>query len=80
MKDVERLTLNITEAAQALGISRPAMYTLIHREGFPSLKVGSRRLISRELLAEWVRAQASGQKETAPVLQHRDGKETTQDR
>ena len=32
------------------------MYNLIHQEGFPTLTVGSRRLISRELLEEWVRA------------------------
>lgn len=59
------LVYSVTEAAQALGISRPAMYSLIHQEGFPTLKVGSRRLISKELLAAWVREQASGQKETA---------------
>ena len=68
------LTYSVTEAARALGISRYAVYNLIHREGFPSLKVGGRRLISRELLAEWVRAQAGGQKEAAPVLTHQDGR------
>lgn len=59
------LVYSVAEAAQALGISRPTMYGLIHREGFPTLKVGNRRLISKELLAEWVRTQAGGQKETA---------------
>lgn len=58
------LVYNVTEAAQALGISRRSMYELLHREDFPaSLKIGSRRLISKELLAEWVRDQA--QKENA---------------
>lgn len=52
------LTYSVTEAAEALGISRRAMYDLIHREDFPTLKVGGRRLISKELLAEWVKAQA----------------------
>lgn len=52
------LVYNVTEAAAALGISRRAMYDLLHREDFPTLKVGGRRLISRELLAEWVRQQA----------------------
>lgn len=61
------LTYTVAEAAQALGISRPTMYNLIHQEGFPTLKVGSRRLISRELLAEWVREQAGGPKEAAPA-------------
>ena len=57
------LTYNVTEAAAALGISRRSMYDLIHREDFPTLKVGGRRLISKELLAEWVKDQA--RKETA---------------
>lgn len=60
------LTYSVTEAAEALGVSRRTMYDLLHKEGFPTLKVGGRRLISRELLAEWVRVQAGGQKETAP--------------
>ena len=59
------LTYSVTEAAQALGVSRRTMYDLLHKEGFPTLKVGGRRLISRELLAEWVRVQAGGQKEAA---------------
>lgn len=54
------LVYSITEAAQALGISRRTMYNLIHKEGFPTLMVCGRRMISRELLAEWVRAQAGG--------------------
>lgn len=60
------LVYNVTEAAQALGISRRSMYNLLHQEGFPTLMVGGRRLISRELLAEWVRAQAGGQEESRP--------------
>ena len=54
----EKLTYSVTEAAEALGISRPTMYELIHREGFPSLRVGNRVLISRKRLAEWVDQQA----------------------
>ena len=57
----ERLALSITEAAAALGISRHSMYNLINTEGFPTFTVGGRRLISRELLAEWVKAQAQKQ-------------------
>lgn len=55
---VAELTYNVTEAAEALGISRHSMYELLHREDFPTLKVGGRRLISKKLLAEWVDAQA----------------------
>lgn len=52
---MEKLTYSVEEAAEAIGVSRSAMYNLIHIDGFPTLKVGNRRLISRELLAEWVR-------------------------
>lgn len=56
----QKLTYTVTEAAAVLNISRASMYALIHREGFPTLRVGKRRLISRELLAVWVRQQAGG--------------------
>lgn len=55
---VEKLTYSVTEAAEALGVSRPTMYELIRREGIPTLKVGSRVLISRKRLTEWVDQQA----------------------
>ena len=48
-------TLSVTEAAQALGVSRPTLYQLINRQDFPSFRLGGRVLISRELLAEWVK-------------------------
>ena len=53
------LVYSVIEAAQALGISRRAMYNLLNQEGFPAaLKIGGRRLISKELLADWVKEQA----------------------
>jgi len=64
---VAELVYNVTEAAEALGISRRSMYELMHREDFPAtLKIGRRRLISKELLAQWVRDQA--QKESATLV------------
>ena len=54
----EKIALSITEAAEQLGISRPTMYQLTRREGFPTFKVGSRTLISRAGLEAWVQAQA----------------------
>ena len=55
----EPLALSVTEAAKLLGISRPTLYTLIHREDFPAFKLGGRTLISAEGLREWVRVQAA---------------------
>lgn len=62
------LTYSVTEAAQALGISRRSMYDLINRADFPTLKVGGRRLISKALLAQWVLDQAQPQaQKSAPA-------------
>ena len=52
--------LSVTEAAEALGISRPTLYTLLHRSDFPSFRIGNRVLISMDGLHRWVAAQASG--------------------
>lgn len=58
MKD--RLAYSPTEAAQALGVSRPTVYRLIKREDFPSFKIGSRTLVSADGLKEWVQKQSTG--------------------
>lgn len=50
-----QLTVSVDEAAALLGVSRPTVYQLIRTPGFPSFRVGSRRLISRAGLAEWIR-------------------------
>lgn len=57
---VRKLAYSVEEAAEALGVSRSLVYQLIHQSGFPSVKLRGRRLISAELLAEWMRAQAGG--------------------
>ena len=54
----EKITLNNSEAAQVLGVSRPTVYRMVHMAGFPCFRVGARVLIPREALKEWVEAQA----------------------
>ena len=54
----EKLVYNISEAAAVLGISRPTVYDLLlHRPDFPAFRVGTRWLISKAGLQEWVEAQ-----------------------
>lgn len=57
---MQKLALSVAEAAQLLGVSRPTVYTLLHKEGFPSLKIGSRTLIPTDGLREWLRQQSEG--------------------
>ena len=59
--NMEKLTLNVSEAAELLGVSVPVMYQLTRRSDFPTLKIGKRTLIVRERLTDWVNTQISSE-------------------
>lgn len=55
---MEKIALSVSEAAQALGVSRPTMYEIIRRDDFDAaFKVGARTLISRTRFENWVASQ-----------------------
>ena len=57
-----KMLLSISEAAAALGISRPTVYQLIHaNDGFPIIRVGGRVLIPVKQLREWLDERISGE-------------------
>ena len=41
------LMLSVAEVAAVLGISRAGAYELVHGNGFPALKIGSRIVVPR---------------------------------
>lgn len=59
----EKLTCTVDEGAALLGISRPVMYELCHREDCAfTLRIGRRILISRIALEAWIAEQSSAKK------------------
>ena len=50
----DKLAYNVNEAAQALGVGRSTLYKLINDGALPSTTIGSRRLIFRQDLDEFV--------------------------
>lgn len=62
---LKKLTLNISETAEVLGVSRPVAARLTHRADFPAFRVGGRVLISAEGLREWIRKQANSGGDTS---------------
>ena len=50
------LMLNVVQVAAVLGISRAGAYELVHGEGFPALKIGSRIVVPKDKLWEWIDA------------------------
>lgn len=54
------LTLSVPEMTAALGISRVGAYELARTEGFPALKIGTRIVIPKDKLKEWVDKNVEG--------------------
>jgi predicted DNA-binding transcriptional regulator AlpA len=48
------ITLNADEVAQVLGVSRAGAYNLLNSTGFPTLHIGSRKIVPRDKFVEWI--------------------------
>ncbi|ERM91531.1 excisionase [Caldanaerobacter subterraneus subsp. yonseiensis KB-1] len=59
-----KLTLTVEEAARYTGIGRDKILELAHNpeSGFPAFRVGTKFLINRELLKEWLKKVAEERK------------------
>ena len=55
---IEKISLNLKEAAEIIGISKPKMAEVASRPGFPAFRVGRRWVIPRKALLEWIEAEA----------------------
>jgi len=55
----DKLVYNVTEVAEALGVSRPTVYELLNTPGFPAFRIGNRWLTSKAGLSEWVEKQCA---------------------
>lgn len=58
MDNLQKLTLSVAEAAKVVGISDRYMYDLVKTEGFPTIRVGKRLLVSAKGLERWLEEQA----------------------
>ena len=54
------LFLNAGTVAQVLGISQAGAYELLHQDGFPVLKIGSRLVVPKEKFLSWIESQTGG--------------------
>lgn len=48
------LFMNAKAVAKLLGISPASCYELMHEKDFPTLRIGSRIVVPREKLLEWI--------------------------
>ena len=48
------VTLNATDVANTLGISRANAYILMNNKEFPTLHIGKRLIVSKDKLIKWI--------------------------
>lgn len=53
------ITLCAEDVAQVLGISRANAYTLMHAEGFPTIRIGKRMVVPKDKLIAWMDEQTA---------------------
>ena len=52
--------LNSNTVSKVLGVSSSSTYELMHTEGFPTLRIGSRMVVPKEQFIQWVSAHTQG--------------------
>ena len=55
---MSKLTLSVPEAADVLGVSTAKMYQIVKIQGFPTVHIGGRILVSAKGLERWIEEQA----------------------
>ncbi len=54
------LFLNAELVAKVLGVSSSSGYELMHEDGFPTLRIGSRMVVPKEKFIQWVEGHTKG--------------------
>lgn len=54
------LFLNAETVARVLGVSPSSGYELMHEDGFPVLRVGSRMVVPKDAFIRWVESRTGG--------------------
>ena len=54
------LFLNAEMVARVLGVSSSSRYELMHEDGFPVLRVGSRMVVPKDAFIRWVESHTGG--------------------
>lgn len=52
---MEKITLNVKEVSEILGIGRTTLYDMLKKNEIPHFRVRGRILFNKEILEEWTR-------------------------
>lgn len=68
VREMDKMCLSVTEAAEELGISRSRTYELVRQKWIPSIKCGRRVLIPRQALQKRLDELLAGSEDQNPAL------------
>lgn len=54
---MEKLTMNVADLQQALGIGRAQAYELVNRADFPTIRLGRKIIIPKDGFMRWLERQ-----------------------
>lgn len=54
---MEKLTMNVADLQQALGIGRAQAYELVNRADFPTIRLGRKIIIPKDAFMRWLERQ-----------------------
>lgn len=59
MNELPKLSYTLTQAAEAINVSRPTMSNLVKRDDFPAFRSGTKWIIPIEPFKNWLSTQAA---------------------
>lgn len=54
MKKLDQIAYTVSDAAQAVNVSRPTIYRWMHLDGFPVARIGGCTRIPAEAFKRWI--------------------------
>ena len=62
------LFLDANDVVRILGISKANVYYMFKADGFPTIRIGKRKLVRREKLFSWIESQENNTSNQWPIL------------
>lgn len=60
---IEKMTLSVAEASVVMGVSVPTAYRMLRQRDFPAIHIGTRWIIPKDALKEWLDVEAKKKRE-----------------
>lgn len=67
MSELPKLSYTLSQAAEAINVSRPTMQEIVQREDFPAFRTGKRWIIPIDAFRNWLNDQVAAYRQGVGV-------------